>query len=172
MRCDPSATEFDLYGDKKGACGESSMFISKVAVGNMQQNINENENAKASMSPAYDVYKEFSISDLQVNEIFNDWIARGKDKWNFDLRYATCKWTADNLEHIMESFIPASYPRTFVDETKFTALSIVALVVSIISIAFTIFTLLGIHHKHRRGKLGRAAQIEFLTLLMYVYEYD
>ena len=35
-RCDPDATEFDLYGDSKGACGKPHVTTQKFAVDNLQ----------------------------------------------------------------------------------------------------------------------------------------
>lgn len=165
-RCDDSATEFDIYGDEKGACGRPSIFTMKAAVGNMQLNIQENKNPKSRMSPAYEVYDDFYITDLQVDEILTEWVDRGVDKYNFDLRFATCKWMADNLEYIVETVIPPDHPRIFVEPSNTSPLTIVTLVLSAIAIILTIFTAFGMCIKWRQGTLGRGVQIEFLALLL------
>lgn len=44
--CLPDATDFELYGDEKGACDESSVFLMRVTVGNFQSSIAENAKPK------------------------------------------------------------------------------------------------------------------------------
>ncbi|KAL7548819.1 hypothetical protein ACHAWF_012077 [Thalassiosira exigua] len=165
MRCDVEANEFDIYGDEKGACGEPDILIQKVA-SNMQETIGGSKNPKARMSPAYDAYKSFSLTVLQQQEILTAWAERGKDRANFDLRYATCKWMADNLEHIVESFVPADHPLTFVEESTTTPATIIALLFSAVAIVVSSATTFGIVRLHSKRLLGRAAQIEFLSLLL------
>jgi len=165
-RCDSSATEFELYGDEKGACGEPSVNLQKIAVGNMRSNIQDNESPRSQMSPAYDVYKDFSITDLQVADILSEWADRGQDKFNFDLRFATCKWMAENLDNIIKSAVPPTHPRTFAGDTGTTPLTIVALVFSSIAILLTISTVYGMWYKYQQGSIATAAQIEFLALLL------
>lgn len=41
-----------------------------------QSNIDANENIKARMSPAYDVYEAFSITDIEANVILKEWSFR------------------------------------------------------------------------------------------------
>jgi len=165
-RCDPSATEFDIYGDEKGACGEPFTSTQKLAVGNMQSNIAESLNPKSRMSPAYDAYKDFSITELQVADILTAWVDRGRDKFGFDLRYATCEWMVENLETVIQSVVPPTHPRAFKGASNTSPLAIVALVFSAITITFTICTVCAMWHKHQKGAIGRAAQIEFLVLLL------
>mmetsp|Transcript_34240 Transcript_34240/g.102525 ORF Transcript_34240/g.102525 Transcript_34240/m.102525 type:complete len:928 (-) Transcript_34240:190-2973(-) len=164
-RCDPDATEIDLYGDSKGACGENHVTTRKMAVENMQSNINTHANPKSRMSPAYDVYEAFSFTSVEINDIMGDWISRGVDKYGFDLRLATCKWMTENLDHIMKSFVPPSHPRILVPSNN-SALTIAAFVFSAIAILLTIGTMGGILFKHQKGSFGRATQIEFLLLLL------
>ena len=132
-----------------------------------QSNIDMISNPKSRMSPAYDVYEAFTFRDfeVQVNEILTDWILRGVDKYGFDLRFATCKWLADNLDKIVEKFVPPSHPQVFVSSQDF-GLTIAAIVFSAIAILLTVGTIGGILYKHRKGKLGRGTQIEFLLLLL------
>ena len=118
------------------------------------------------MSPAYDLYKAFSITELRVNEILSERNSRGKDKPNFDLRFATCKWVAKNLDHIVENWIPPSYPRQLVGGAKHDPFTIVALVFSAIAIILTAGTACGVRYKQQQGTLARTAQIEFLVLLL------
>lgn len=165
-RCAPDATDFELYGDEKGACDEPSVFLMKVAVGNFQSSIAENANPKSRMSPAYDVYKDFSITTLQLDQILTEWTNRGQDKFNFDLRFATCKWMAENLEEVIESVIPPSHPQIFERVSKTNPLAIIALVFSCIAIMITLGVSCAMGRKHHQGKIGRAAQIEFLALLL------
>ena len=101
-----------------------------------------------------------------MDQILTDWVKRGKDKYNFDLRFATCKWMADNLDFIVDSFIPEDHPRTFVVASTNGAMTIIALIFSAIAILSVIGTAIGILYLQKRGALRRAAQIEFLLLLL------
>lgn len=116
------------------------------------------------MSPAYEVYEAFTFRDVEVNDILTDWIFRGVDKDNFDLRFATCKWMADNLDHITKSFIPPSHPRVLVLSNN-SGLTISAYVFSAIALLLNISTAGGITYKHQKGTLERSSQIMFLYLL-------
>ena len=79
-RCDSSATEFELYGDEIGGCGEPSVNLQKIAVGNMQSNIQDSDSPRSQMSPAYEVYKDFSITELYVADVLSEWADRGQDQ--------------------------------------------------------------------------------------------
>ena len=163
-RCDPNATEFELHGDKKGACGEPNNSLFKIAM-DIQLIIKENENKKAQMSPAYDVFRDFSISRFQVEEILSRWIFRGKDKFNFDLRYAACEWMADNLEHIVNTIIPPSHPQTLV-ASNIAALGAVAFIFSAVAIVLAVGTSTGLLYQYREGTLMNGSQIPFLVFLL------
>mmetsp|Transcript_7396 Transcript_7396/g.14035 ORF Transcript_7396/g.14035 Transcript_7396/m.14035 type:complete len:466 (-) Transcript_7396:292-1689(-) len=138
----------------------------KVAVGNMESNIQENKNPKSRMSPAHIVYNDFSVTDLHMDEILTNWVNRGVDKYNFDLRFATCRWMAENLDYIVETMIPPSHPRIVVEASNTSPLAIFTLVLSAIAIILTIFTAFGMYVQWRQGTLGRSVQIEFLALLL------
>mmetsp|Transcript_43896 Transcript_43896/g.93377 ORF Transcript_43896/g.93377 Transcript_43896/m.93377 type:complete len:632 (-) Transcript_43896:102-1997(-) len=165
-RCDPDATEFDLVGDEKGACKDPYDHLMKVAVGNMGINIKENSNPKSRMSPAYDVYNNFYMNEIEIEEILNGWTERGQDKWNFDLRWSTCKWVTENLEHIIESFIPEDHPQTIRESETARPMRLTAVFFSVIAITMCLSTAGGIFYLHEKGKLERAAQLLFLVLLL------
>ncbi|KAL7545423.1 hypothetical protein ACHAWF_008772 [Thalassiosira exigua] len=64
-RCDANATEFDLFGVKEGACGTAPIGLKKVSVANMQSTIEEHRDPRMRMSPAYEIYKSFGMTELQ-----------------------------------------------------------------------------------------------------------
>jgi hypothetical protein len=117
------------------------------------------------MSPAYDLFNQFIMSTEALNDILSNWVFRGVDKYGFDLRFATCDWVADNLEDIMKTMIPSSYPQTLV-VTKHSALTIVAGIFAAIAMITVLSTTGGILYKFKKNSLGRSAQIEFLLLLL------
>eukprot|EP00581_Thalassiosira_minuscula_P019956 CAMPEP_0183713740 /NCGR_PEP_ID=MMETSP0737-20130205/8494_1 /TAXON_ID=385413 /ORGANISM="Thalassiosira miniscula, Strain CCMP1093" /LENGTH=971 /DNA_ID=CAMNT_0025942567 /DNA_START=126 /DNA_END=3041 /DNA_ORIENTATION=+ len=164
-RCDPNATEFEIYGDSKGSCGELPSRLRKIAAKVVQTSIKQNNNLKSRMSPAYEVYQDFSMDEVQINEILEEWTFRKQEESSYDLRVSTCKWMANNLENVIKSFVPPSYPRTFV-KSQNSALSICAILFSAIAILISLGTTGGILYKHRNGTVGRGAQIEFLLLLL------
>jgi hypothetical protein len=70
------------------------------------------------MNLVYFVYNDFTVNTAVVNNILTSWVGRGVDKCGFDLRYSTCDWMAENLEHVAKSYIPPSHPRTLVESNK------------------------------------------------------
>ena len=75
-----STIEFELYGDDIGACGEPSVNLQKIALGNMQSNIQDSNSPRSQMSPAYEVYTDFSITELQVADVLSEWADQGQDQ--------------------------------------------------------------------------------------------
>jgi hypothetical protein len=144
-------------------------FTQKGSVGEMQQTILTNPNPKAQMSPAYDAFKEFSITDLEVDEILSEFVDRNLDRANFDLRFATCQYVADNLADIVEKLVPLSHPRSFADTSaQFyqSAMTIVALLFSIIAILSALATAGCVVYKNKNDTLGRGAQFDFMMLIL------
>jgi len=95
-RCDSGATEFELFGDKEGACDDIPVGVKRVVVGNLQENIKQNKNLKTAMSPAHDLITNFQLTSFELDEILQAWLSRGIDKDNFDLRHASGRptiWT-------------------------------------------------------------------------------
>lgn len=164
-RCDVSATDDDIFGDEAGSCGESLIHTQKAAAGNMRLSIKESGDPIARMSPAYEVYDTFTITELQINQIMGDWKSRGRDD-PFDLRFATCKWIVDNFDHVIDNFIPTQYPRAFVEASATSPAAIVALIFSAVSIIATVGTTTGLIYLQNKGSLKKSAQIEFLMLLL------
>jgi len=173
QRCDADATFFDKYGAKEGACDEKSIGLKKVVVGNMESNIEENKNLKAAMSPSYDLLDVFQLAELQLDDILHAWSARRIDPYNFDLRFVSCKWMADNLEYITR-LIPQSHPRVFV-ETSFqtSPMTIFVTVTSWFAIAVTVATAFLISGLSQcqpisalRLYVRKNSQIEFVYLLV------
>lgn len=162
-RCDPTATEFDLVGKKEGACKLGPTALKKIALGNMQSNIKNHKDLRAQMSPAYDIYKNFEFTDLQMSAILSEWTKINIDP-GFDLRFTTCKWIVNNMDHIL-NFIPKTHPRIFVESSVMTGFSIAAVTLSAAALLVVLVTMLIICRKHKAATT-RVKQIEFLVLLL------
>lgn len=116
------------------------------------------------MNLVYFVYNDFTVNTAVVNNILTSWVGRGVDKCGFDLRYSTCDWMAENLEHVAKSYIPPSHPRTLVESNKI-AISANHLWCNCYYDRFGHGRYYHLQEKEETI-LGRASQIEFLLLLL------
>jgi len=97
-------------GDPVGTCDEAPESLQKV-MSKVLRDVTMNPSVPEALhSPAHHVLRDFSITDLQVGEMFSMWADRTIDPWNFGSRDIVCDWIVDNMEFI-ESFIPPTYPR-------------------------------------------------------------
>lgn len=95
-------------GKPEGACDFSPRFLSTVVSTSLKED--KHQRPELLRSPAYEALTNFRISELQIGQIFELWLSRGIDKYNFDPRWATCRWVADNIDTI-RSFVPSTHPR-------------------------------------------------------------
>lgn len=155
------ASEFNNGG---GTCGNGAVKLMKTAALNLQneKRLDGNTVTVEQLSPAYDVYKDFHISEQQIDSILLAWEEGGRG--GFGLRLATCAWVADNLDDIIHKFIPDDHPQVFSHPHQMSPDAVAALAIGILSVVLVIFTLGYIFEKHKRVR--RSAQIEFLALLL------
>ena len=102
-------------GDPRGACGHRMHNVGRVLSTTIQPLSNNPNQPEALWSPAYDVLKTFTVSELQIGEIFQFWLKTGGDQLGSDPREAVCSWLVENLE-LVESMIPLTYPRTIQED--------------------------------------------------------
>lgn len=120
---------------------------------------------EAEQNPAYDLFKAFSLTSLELGDFYDRWLERGTNP-SFDLRYATCEWIAENWE-LMETFIPRDFPRLpqendyDFDQGLYLAAVVLAAVASVTVIATSGWT-----HLQRDRPAVKNAQIGFLWILL------
>ena len=158
-RCDSNLSDYDMYGDSRGACADEHQTIFKMASKKLQ------ELGESNTSPAYEVFQAFTMTSFQVDTVLFDWVSRGVDKFGFDLRFATCQYLADNLKDVVKTVMPPSHPRTRI-VSQSTALTITAITFGIIAVIICVCTTGGITYKYRKGTLAKSAQIIFLVFLL------
>lgn len=88
-----------------------------------------------SCSPAYSVLQSYELTNLNLQQIFK---YRINDP-NSDGRIAACRWFAENLDVIKQSFIPRSYPRQRRDEVFYQPLIIVSMTLAVVSMLCIFF---------------------------------
>ena len=167
-RIDPTARCGDDFkaqiGEEAGSCDETPHLLAKVVSSSLSRETHDPSIPEGIRSPGYDAIKMFKISTYQIGKLFDIWLAKGADKWNYDPREATCEWVVGNFEFITES-IPPGYPRIIQEkETNdwlfygCLVLNIAALLASLGAAVMTV--------RQRKRRVMQYAQIEFLFLLL------
>jgi hypothetical protein len=163
-RCDPDAEV--RRGSPEGACGEPPYPLQKVYSSILFDITKGKGIPEAEENPAYDLFKAFSLTSLQLGDLYDRWASRGTTS-GFDLRYATCEWMVENWE-LMESFIPRSFPRTAkenvvdFDDPLYLTVVIFAVVSGLAVVATAVLTFLW---RERRPAI-KNAQFGFLCILL------
>lgn len=154
-------------GSPEGACGEPPQMLQKAMSTTVQQSSQNPSTPEALWSPAYEALLKYQLTELQMNQIFKYWLERDTDKWNNDLRYATCRWAAENID-LVESFIPQTYPRVIAEEDNISESPgyIVALAVSLLAVLVTLAAGVAIYHR-RNKKVMFHAQVEVLSCVVF-----
>lgn len=133
-------------GEPEGACEEPPYPLDKIVSTSLFEITQHPSIPVAQRSPAYELIKAFSVSTLQVGQLFETWLQRSSiGGTGFDLRYATCEWIVDSWDDIND-WIPRSFPRvtqkanaTMDDPLWLAAMVLggVAAVATLVSVALT-----------------------------------
>ena len=95
-------------GVPEGVCDETARPLYKLLLSQLYDLTQGPDIPDAIKSPAHATVSQFSISELQVNEMFGYWESLGNP------REAICQFVVDNLDELAQ-YIPRTYPRTIVD---------------------------------------------------------
>jgi hypothetical protein len=159
-------TEYDISSsDPRGSCDYSAQSIKKFISDGLFETSYDPAIPEALQSPAFATIDNYRMTTLQLNQIFQLWLERDTD-YNFDARYATCKWLVENLDNVL-SFVPESHPRAIkaVDTSK-DPLFLGGLAVACISAIAVLFAFVSICMK-RSTKVVYYAQVEALAILLF-----
>jgi len=151
-------------GDPAGTCDEAVESLQKIISTALFEITNGPSIPEALKSPAYHAIKEFSISDLQMTDMFARWHDRSTDKLNFGSRDAACEWIVDNFQ-FMESFVPPNYPRAIQTRDGLSTVSIIALCLAAVSLVLALVSG-GVTYVQREKPAMKRAQVFFLELLL------
>ncbi|CAB9509326.1 Metabotropic glutamate receptor-like protein [Seminavis robusta] len=141
-----------------GACGDPPEILQKTISTTVHDTARSRELPKAVHSPSYDVLKEYELSELQINEIFN------KLQDFPDHRQAVCEWASENMDY-MQELVPRTYPRTFSVTNDMGALMYSTVTLGILVVMLVLWTLFMVY-QHQDRRLIKYAQIEFLVLVL------
>jgi hypothetical protein len=162
-RC--SADPAVRVGDPIGACSEPPYPLQKVIGTSLYDLTLDVDIPLAKRSPAYETIKAFTLSSLQLGELFDKWLARDATP-AFDLRAATCEWIVEHWDDL-EQFIPLTYPRVSQeDDTHYTEPFFYAtLGVGGLAVCAVLVTA-ALTWRQRGRAIIRHAQVEFLWILL------
>lgn len=109
---DRCGTDFEkMVGSPEGSCDTAPQALTKIITGNLRTLCEDPELPEELWSPAYAAIKNYKITALQLQEIFQYWLDKNVDKWNYDPREATCLWVVDNID-LVQSFLPPTYRKS------------------------------------------------------------
>lgn len=152
-------------GVPEGVCDESARPLHKLMLRKFFDLTQDPSIPEALRNPAHPLVSQFSLSELQINDIFRYWLEQPDEP-----REAICQWVVDNLDDL-EQFLPRGYPRTIRDSStdpssSGRALSITTAVLGALA-TLLVLTTTGLVFYHRNRRVLRYAQIEFLYLLLF-----
>ncbi|CAB9505284.1 Receptor-type guanylate cyclase gcy [Seminavis robusta] len=150
-------------GDPRGACQDPPNPLLKVMAVSLRDAGENPDMDEALWSPAHLFIERFEIDNIQYSQIFENWLQRGTDKWNFDLRDATCEFVAENLGWIQQSYMPKTFPRVIEN------VNIQGTVDQIAAMVMSIFALLLVTSAAIAANRRRTTKIMYHTQLGILY---
>lgn len=169
-RCVPNANMQELAGEAKGARQTPREDLKHVVGTSLRQLAQRGVDGEiadpALWSPAGEVVANTEISNLQIDTIFALWyeldLVSGHTQRYYDLREACCQWVADNIDDIIQDFIPDSFPRTLVEENQD---DVGILCTALVAISLVIFSALSTWKRQRKTSVYHG-QIEVIFTVL------
>ena len=158
-RCVPEVEK--RLGIAEGVCDEVARPLYKLMLKQLFDLTRGTALPTALHSPAHAVLSQFSLTELQINEMFQYW--QTVQSGSLTPREGICQWAVDNLHHLKQ-FIPRSYPRQ-VEESSKSVMLYATTILGCIATLMVLGTTAGVV-KYRKRRVFRYAQIEFLFLLL------
>ena len=87
-RCRIDATEELLIGPAEGACDEPPFSLERLFTTNLVEYSNDPDLPEEVRSPGYRTINNIKLDGLEIGKIFEYWLKRNSDKYNFDPRDA------------------------------------------------------------------------------------
>jgi hypothetical protein len=152
----------ERIGKADGICADEEVILKKLMSSSAYEMSSNSSKPVATLSPAYGALDSFTISMIQLNDMFGYFQRNTTNTTN--PRDAICSWAFDHMEYL-KSFIPNSYPRVvsyqYGDGPLFYA-SISLGTITTFLVLCTDFLV----HRRRRLQTIINAQIDFLWLLI------
>lgn len=165
VRCEGTLEE--RLGDPKGVCDDPSHSLLRLITKSLREASMDPSIPAETRSPGYDMVSSLTLSELQIGKIFDYWLKRGSDKWNFDPRDAACRWLSENL-HLVKPMIPKTYPRIIRENEDYynEPLFYVSLFFAMAATVLVFAMMACVHYNCKKPSVARA-QVEFLWMLLW-----
>jgi hypothetical protein len=144
-------------GDPRGTCDIAPLPLTKFILGDLRTRIYNPNIPDAIRSPALQVLDKFTLSNVQLDSIFQQWRNASTP------REAICKWATENME-FMQSFVPISYPRVLKADHQIglTYASTLLAGITVVLVLVTGFMV----YRERHSRVMQFAQLNFLYMLL------
>lgn len=164
-RCRVDAPEELRLGTAAGACDEPPFGLERLFAQSLVDYSKDQSIPEEVRSPAFETINNIQLDGLQIGKIFDYWLKRNSDRYNFDPRDASCRWVVENYDTI-ERAIPRTFPRVVEDErSSESALAHTALGFSCAAAVCVGLAFLGVLRNKDKPAIV-LAQVNFLYLLL------
>ena len=164
-RCHPKKEV--RVGSAEGACAEPPYPLQKVVSVSLFDITQHPSIQDAQQSPAYELIKTFSLTALEIGQLFDAWLNHPSSAGNgFTLRHSTCLWIVDNWDKVSD-WIPRNYPRVTrgAEDMMEGPLGMTTIVLAILSTVAVLITAM-MTYRQRERPVIRYAQIRFLYIVL------
>jgi 7 transmembrane sweet-taste receptor of 3 GCPR len=145
-------------GASEEACGDPVEPLRKLINVGLKEALDSPDIPVEAKSPAYEILRFFTISEIQLGELFDAWSAAPSP------RDAVCQWAVENLEQHLIQMVPPTYPRV-VRENAHSPFGITSMIVGGVATLVVLVTT-GFVFRMRNEPSIQYAQIDFLTILL------
>lgn len=87
-RCNLDLPESERLGDAEGACDEPPFSLQRLFTRHLVEYSNDPDLPEEVRSPGYKTIDNIRLDGLEIGKIFDYWLKRNSDKYNFDPRDA------------------------------------------------------------------------------------
>ena len=119
------------------------------------------QNEFARCSPAHAALQSYKIKNIDLQQIYQ----YRNDHPEQDRREAVCKWFADNIDTIKDTFIPRTYPRQRLNKVFYQPFVYAALVIASLSLLCVLLCAMGSKY-YEKEKVMVYAQVDFLLIVL------
>jgi hypothetical protein len=149
----------ERVGAPEGTCGEASIPLEKHISESLFDAIYDSSIPEALRNPGHTVLSQFSITALQLDEMFAILKAKGS------MREAMCDWASENMDYL-ETLVPREYPRVQKgNEDNGTLLYASTFLGGLAT--FVVLVIAWRVHIKREKRALRLAQLDFLWMLLF-----
>jgi len=127
----------ELVGDPVGSCDTAQEMVKKGTSLGFRDIAYSLDVPEEFWSPAMEAWDNFEITVPLLGQIYELWLQRTTDQWNYDPRDAVCQFVVENLD-MVQSWAPETHPRVVQTASSNEGLRVAALVVGCLALTLVV----------------------------------